>query len=840
MSQAFEFSCPLPHGLHARPATALAAFCEPFDADIVLTNTRSGEQASARSVLAMISADIREGDRCEVAIGGNEAEAARAALQSWIENRLPHCDDDLADEEESAPAAEVPRSLALLEPEFVRGTGLSAGIGQGAAVVLSGPRFPAALLEAAGDSVGREWQKITTARAGAVRQLESALADRAGAEAAVLQAHLAILQDGEFAARLQDKLESSGPSSSAAKAIAATVAHFDALLGATGNPYLQERALDIQDVAQRLMHEIYGDRARAPLPGLEADSVVIADTLAPGDFIALNGPRLKGLVLESGGRTSHTVLLAKAAGVPVLAGANQASAFARSAAGPLILDAGSGLLLDGAKSAVRAYYRREKDRNDRIEARFAAFAGQEARTRDGVRLEVAANIALPDEAETAFAAGAEGIGVFRTEMLFVGREEPPGEEEQHDAYRRAVEAAQGRPVIIRTFDIGGDKPVPWLQGDTEENPFLGVRGARLYPRVEDVFRTQLRAMLRAAAHGDLRVMLPMISTPDELRWARGVYDSVRAELEMAGKAHAAAPLGVMIEVPSAVYAIDRLAPLSDFFSIGSNDLAQYFLAADRGNEQLKDLYTAFQPSFLRLLQELVDEAKSHGVYIGLCGDMASDERALPLLAGLGLDEISLTAPQIPRTKAALAELDSVACRRMLGRAVGCAYSSEVLAELDAFTAGQSGRTLFSEDLVVFAERAEGKVAAIKQLVDLAHLAGRTDHAAALEEAVWQREDVFSTGLGFGIAIPHCKSAAVRQNSLCVARYAKPLDWQSRDGQPVDTVIMLIVRESDAGEAHMKIFAKLARSIMHEEFRDGLRACPDEESLLRFLAEAAGN
>lgn len=837
INRTFEFSCPLPHGLHARPATALALFCEPFESTITFMNTRTGAEASARSVLALISADIRHGDNCQVTVDGDDADAALDGLQTWVEVQLPHCDDDQTETDEASEAGEIPRSLALLQPEFVCGVGVSAGIGLGEPVILSGPRFPAALLDQAGEGAEQEWRKISAARAAVVQQLEADHAVRGGTEASVLRAHLAILQDEEYSARLHAAVSQPGENSSAAKSIAMVVDHFDTLLGETGNPYLQERALDIQDVSQRLVQAIYGEAARAPLPVLDADSIIVADSLVPGDFITLNGPHLKGLVLESGGRTSHTVLLARAAGIPVLTGAAKAMTIARSAKEALIVDANAGLLLDAAGDAVRNYYFREKEILDAVESGFADFRQQEARTQNGVRLEVAANISLAEEAEAVFSNGAEGIGVFRTEMLFVGRDQPLGEEEQYKAYCHVAEAAQGRPVIIRTFDIGGDKPVPWLQGPAEDNPFLGVRGARLYPEAEEVFRTQLRAMLRAAAHGDVRIMVPMISTPDELRWARGIYDDVRAELKESGIEAVKVPFGIMIEVPAAVYSIDKLAPLSDFFSIGSNDLAQYFMAADRGNNRLQNLYSSFQPAFLRLLQETVDEAKTHGQYIGLCGDMASDERALPLLVALGLDEISLTAPQIPRTKAALAELDSAACRGLMGRVVCCENSSGVLAELEKFQLENGRQSLFSEDLVVFSDSAGSKEGAIKQLVDRVHLAGRTDRAAALETAIWQREDVFSTGLGFGMAIPHCKSPAVRQNSLCIARYKTALDWNSRDGEPVDTVIMLIVRESDAGEAHMKIFAQLARRIMHAEFREGLRACPDESSLLQYLQSA---
>ena len=835
MTYAFEFKCPLIHGLHARPATSLVEFCESFEADISCLNQRTGASALTRSVLALLSADIRHGDICEITVDGIDAKDAGKALEAWLANELPHCDDELDLDETQVVGADMPLSLSILEPPFLSGQGLSMGIGQGMPVVLSGPRFPTALLEQTARSAEEEWHRLTTALVTAIQRLEADVAVCKGAEKAVLQAHLAILQDEEYSSQLRQTLFEASVPLSAARAIALTVEHFEDVLGQTGNPYLQERILDIQDVSQRLMQAVYGDIAQAPRPELQTDSVVVADALTPGDFISLNGPFLKGLILESGGKTSHTVLLARAAGIPALGGVAHATAFAKSSTGPLILDAGAGLLLMGENQAILDYYRRETDRLETIETRLDAFANVEARTADGFRIEVAANISLPGEAESAFVAGAEGIGLFRTEMLFVGQDEPPSEQQQYEAYRQVVEAAQGKPVIIRTFDVGGDKQVPWLDaGSTEENPFLGVRGARLYPKTEMVFRTQLRAMLRAAQHGDVQIMLPMISLPEELRWARGVIEEVRSELEETTGQVARSRLGIMIEVPSAAYSIDKLAPMCDFFSIGSNDLAQYFFAADRGNEQLSNMYSHFHRAFLRLLRFVLDEARTHGVYTGLCGDMASDERALPLLVGLGLDEISLTAPQIRRTKAGLAQLDTTACRNLLDQLVSSEDSHSVRQELEKFQIESTGGSLFAEELVVFEERAESKVEVIKQMVDRVHLAGRTDQVAALETAIWQREEVFSTGLGFGIAIPHCKSAAVRQNSLCVARYRQPLDWQSRDGEPVDTVIMLIVRESDAGEAHMKIFAQLARSIMHESFREGLRACPDERSLLQYL------
>ncbi|MCW8927040.1 MAG: PEP-utilizing enzyme, partial [Xanthomonadales bacterium] len=409
MSHRFEFNCPLPHGLHARPATAMAAFCEPFDARVILRNDRNGVEASAHSVLALISADIREGDRCVVRVSGTGSETVSGALQEWISKQLPHCDDEL--EADAVVSAGLPRSLAMLQPDYVGGSGLSTGIGLGQPVVLSGPRIPVELLELAGDGIDAEDRKLAAARVTAIRQVEAALATRGGAEAAVLRAHLAILQDEEYTTRLETAVREAGETAPAAAAVSAVVGHFDRLLAATGNPYLLERALDIRDVSMRLLGVIYGDVARPALPSLSVDSVVVADNLAPGDFIALRGERLRGLVLESGGRTSHTVLLARATGVPVLTGAANAVAFARGVTGPLVVDAGAGLLVDASKPTVREYYTGEQAKLDTIAARFTAHAQREARTGDGVRLEVSANIALPEEAPEVFANGAEGIGV---------------------------------------------------------------------------------------------------------------------------------------------------------------------------------------------------------------------------------------------------------------------------------------------------------------------------------------------------------------------------------------------------------------------------------------------
>ena len=835
MDTSLTFECPLPNGLHARPATALSMLAERYAANIRLVNRRNGRNASAKSVLALLSADVRGDDPCELTFAGADAAAARTALAEFVAQALPHCDDGPASP--PPPTGPVPRSLALLDPRLVAGRGIGGGIGIGAPHVIAGPRIPDALLAAPGQGADAEWQRIAAAKARVQAGYEAELAQRRGTDAAVLAAHLAILKDEEYAGRLRTALFDDEREISAAQAIAGALRHFDALLGSTDNPYLRERALDVQDVSMRLLHEIYGDAASAPLPALNAPAVVVAAELTPSAFVALDKEQLRGLVLESGGTTSHTVILARAAGIPLVVDAPGAVALARSATGPLVADASAGLLVDSSGERVHAWYARRQATVAAIAARVDRYRSLAACTADGQRVEVAANIASAADAARAFAAGAEGIGLFRTEMLFMERDAPPSAEEQLAAYRAVLTAAEGRSVIVRTFDIGGDKPVPWLATVAEDNPFLGVRGVRLYPRCADVFDTQLAALLRASCGGDLRIMVPMIATACELRWVRARLEAMRERLQEAGTPVGTPRLGIMVEVPAAALALDRLAPLIDFISIGSNDLAQYFLACDRGNAGVRDLYTACHPPFLRLLRTIVDDARAHGLRTGVCGEMAGDPALLPVLVGLGVDELSMSPPSIPGAKEKLSRLRAARCRELVTSLAELEDAEAVAQALRSFESAAAQAPLFDAALVTFLPDAASKAEVIRELVDLAHAEGRTDAPAELEEAVWQREDVFSTALGFGIAVPHCKSAAVLHNSLCIARVGRPVAWGSRDGKPVDTILLLLTREADAAEAHLKVFAQLARRIMHEEFRNCLRQCENGARLVDYLRGA---
>ena len=370
-------------------------------------------------------------------------------------------------------------------------------------------------------------------------------------------------------------------------------------------------------------------------------------------------------------------------------------------------------------------------------------------------LPILANVCSAEEVAAAVARGAEGIGLFRTEMLFMDREAPPSEDEQAAIYSAAVRAAEGRPVTLRTFDFGGDKPVPYLNLPVEKNPFLGNRGARLYPRWNDLLRTQLRAVFRAASIGKIRLMAPMITCPEEMRAFRAAVDEARADFP-----GTEVPVGMMIEVPAAACALEDFAAHADFFSIGTNDLAQYFLAADRDNPYVSTLYSAYHPSFLRLLRHVVELAHAHDRPVSLCGELAERPEALPLLLGLELDSISIAASRILTAKADLARLDSAAARDHLNAL--CEYSERVDVEraLHNFRAAASSPPLLAAELIEVSSDSVNKHEVIKELADLLGVTERTADPAALEDAVWRREEAYSTGFGYGFAIPHCRSELV--------------------------------------------------------------------------------
>ncbi|MGA2245031.1 MAG: phosphoenolpyruvate--protein phosphotransferase [Verrucomicrobiota bacterium] len=809
-----EFICPLPSGIHARPASALEEVVRHFASEVTLLNRRTQRSANGKSILGMVGTDIRLGDPCVFKVSGPDEREAVAALGAFLKDQFPHCDAPLA-AMESGAAGPLPPCLRDAGATIFRGQPVVPGIGRGRVIQCGKFAVPPSLVRNGVADTGREWRRLDAA----LEKLDTAygqrLATAKGLEAALVAVQRSIARDMDFRGSLRAAVTER--QRTAAGAIEEAEAQFSQMLAASGNPMLCERALDVQDICLLLLREIYGDAARTAGVTLTADAVVTADSLTPGQFLALDRTFLKGLVLASAGGTSHTVILARSFNIPTLAGVQDLPAF-QIGRQEAVVDAEAGALVTNLTEAARRYYALEERRVLGRQARLKKLSARAGATEDGQRIEIAANISTAAEASAAFDSGAEGIGLFRTEMLFLDRPAPPDEQEQFESYRAALAAANGRPVVIRTLDVGGDKPLAYLNLPAEANPFLGRRAVRIYPEFESLFRTQVRALVRASAWGKLGVMIPMIATVDEARWVRNVVAGEQQKCATEKIAFdPAMPLGAMIEVPAAALAMEALGRELDFFSIGSNDLLQYFMAADRMEARLAALANPLQPAFLRLLKGIADAARAGKKELSLCGEMGGQVRFLPLLVGMGLNKISSAAPSVAGLKAELSRLKQAACRKLLEAALNCATADEVGALLEQFPT-QTSVPLLETELVLIESDATTKAEAIKQGVDRLFVLGRTDDSPAVEDAIWRREATYSTGFGHGFAIPHCQTNAVRFNSLVLLKLKSPVAWNSLDGQPVRIVILLAIRAAQAGATHMQVLARLARKIMDDDFR----------------------
>jgi len=829
-----SFVFPLPLGLHARPASRIQQAAARFRSTITWINARTGVSADLRSTLSLLTTDTQPNDPCRLAIEGPDEAEALASLARFIEAELPIL--EAADAEPPAPAssaADVPRVLEIEKTLYFSGLAASAGIIRGPALL----RDPALEADLEGSAAGRSPAEESAAFRAAAASLESDIKARRDAatnavERAVLDAHRAILGDPAFAASVDEAINRGGLSS--AGAVARASRFFASALRASRSAYLRERMADVRDISHQLIARLSGAEVPVRVLRLAAPSVLVAADLPPSEFLSLDRTRLLGLVLENAGATSHTLILARARGIPAVAGIP--GLLDRLQPGEEILvDGGRGLLIPSPPPAVVRYFDRDKAALEEKAARFRAESRRPGRTADGRRIEIAANIGHPEELAPAWTAGAEGIGLFRTELLLLDRTSPPGEEEQTELYSRIARAAEGRPVIIRTFDIGGDKPIPYLPMPAESNPFLGFRGIRTYDRFGDLIRAQLRAILRAAVHGPLKIMFPMVGAVEEMIAARERLAGIRAELEREGLPHGAdVETGMMVEVPSAALLVDRFADHADFFSIGSNDLLQYAMAADRGNPSVRALDQPLHPAFLRLLRIAVDAAHGRGKWIGLCGELAASRRALPLLVGLGFDELSMAAASVPETKARLGALDSASCRGLLEAALAASRASDVEALLSAFASPAAAEESIVPGLIKLGADCRSRSEALAELAIMMEQAGRTDDRAAFEQALWRREDTFSTGIGFGVAIPHCQTDAVGGVSIAVLRPAAPIAWSAADGDPVDLIVMLALPAGGAAQEHLRLLAQISRRLVHDEFREALRAATDADSVIQIL------
>ncbi len=649
-----------PLGLHARPAARFVQTAARFSAQVYVQNLSAPRgPVNAKSISAVATLGALQNHRIAITASGADAKAALAALQQLA-------DENFGDVEPAAASAnETPQTLAAPTANEIRGRAAAPGIARGPARLYRSALGP--LPENKIDDAPREWARLQAAIEKAQTQLRGARAalEARGAknQAEIFDAQILMLQDDALQeparrAIFQDRQNAARALHDASEQIAAG---FDAL----DDEYQRARAADVRAVTHQVLLHLLD---AAPPSSLER-GILIAPDLTPAETATLDPQTIQALALAYGGPTSHSAILAKSLNIPAVVALGDRI---------LTIDNGTMLIADGDNGSVlvnpdaaqlQAYDARVQG------ARAAAGRADRARhqaatTQDGHNIEIAANIGSLSDAQRAVELGAESVGLFRTEFLFLERQDAPSEEEQYETYRAVARALDGRALVLRTLDVGGDKPLPYVALPREANPFLGLRGLRLCLAQPELFKTQLRAILGVANEFPVRVMFPMVSTWQEFYDAQNLLDQARAELRARQiRVPDHLETGIMVEVPAAALLATQFAPAVDFFSIGTNDLTQYTLAAERGNPHVAALTETMQPAVLQLIALVVQAAHARKKWVGVCGEMAGDPRAIPLLVGLGVDELSMSPPLIPHAKEIVRGLNFVAAQAQAQRAL---------------------------------------------------------------------------------------------------------------------------------------------------------------------------
>jgi phosphocarrier protein FPr len=656
-----------PLGLHARPAARFVQTAARFpEAKIRVKNqTINRGPVSARSINGVTTLGIRQGHEILITSRGRQAQVALDAFQELADNNFGD-DATLTDRHTqtispSTSALNVTPDSDMTQAEPLAGVSVSPGIAIGPVIQFRPeiPTVPDHFVEDPNADWNALIDSIEKTRVEIQNDFESATHRTDEYTAGIFEAHLLFLDDDALLsptrARIFDQLMN------AAAAWIQTIEQVAEQYRNLEDEYLQTRARDVENVGNRVLLNLLGTKASPP--SFDEPGILIAPNLTTSEMVSLNPAKVLGILTAFGGPTSHAAILARSLGIPAIAGlGEQILGFENGAL--LVIDGGSGAIWRNPDPKRIARFKEKAQVAEETRRLALADSREPAITGDGHQVEVVANISIPAEAQYALDSGAEGVGVFRTEYLFLRRNEPPDEDEQVRAYRAAALGLGGYPLIIRTLDAGGDKMIPYLNLEQEPNPFLGQRGLRLSLEYPDLFKTQLRAILRVAAEFEVKILFPMVSTLDEWHAARTLLMEARRGVSESGKA---VPddieTGIMVEVPAAALLADLFAEEVDFFSIGTNDLTQYLLAAERGNPKVVQLSDGLHPASLRMIQRVVEAAHNRGKWAGVCGELAGDPQAIPILVGLGVDELSMNAPAIPRAKQIIRQLDFAIIRK---------------------------------------------------------------------------------------------------------------------------------------------------------------------------------
>jgi len=504
---------------------------------------------------------------------------------------------------------------------------------------------------------------------------EKAQVELGADKADIFEAHLLVLSDPEFVSPIGDKIKLEKVN--AEYALKEVADRFITMFEQMDNEYLKERKADFRDVSKRILSHLLGVQMVKSSMILE-EAIIVAEDLTPSDTAQLNRTFVKGFTTNVGGMTSHSAIMAHSMGIPAVVGTKMATTE---------IQHGDLIIVDGIKGEVHinptreviAEFEKKQVRFEEKKAKWAKLINEQTITSDGHYVELAANIGTSEDLESVINNGGEAIGLYRTEYLYMGRNELPSEDEQFNSYKAVLEGMDGKPVVVRTLDIGGDKDLPYLNLAKELNPFLGFRAIRLCLEEQNLFRTQLRALLRASTYGNLKIMFPMIANLDEFRAAKAIIEAEKKDLLDKGiDVSDKIELGIMVEIPSTVIMADLFAKEVDFFSIGTNDLIQYTMAADRMNESVSYLYQPYHPAILRLIKMVIDAAHTEGKWVGLCGEMAGDEIAIPLLLGMGLDKFSMSATSILKVRSQLLHLSKKEMESLVAQTLQMGTSKEVI------------------------------------------------------------------------------------------------------------------------------------------------------------------
>lgn len=560
---------------------------------------------------------------------------------------------------------------------LLKGIAASSGIAMAKAYSLVQPSL--SFIKKEVDDVEKEIKRLQGALTVTINELEAirekAKVDLGEDKAAIFEAHILIVNDPDMVASVEEKIKSEKVN--AEHALKEVTDMFIMMFEQLDDEYMRERAADIRDVRKRILSHLLGVKIVNPSM-ISEEAIVVAEDLTPSDTALLNPQYVKAFITNIGGRTSHSAIMARSMGIPAVVGTKTATE---------VIKDGDLIIVDGLKGEVHVNpseeviqrYKDEQIRFEKQKAEWEKLLNEKTVSADGHQVKLVANIGTPNDVESVVNNGGEGVGLFRTEFFYMGRNELPTEEEQFESYKAVLERLDGKPVVVRTLDIGGDKELPYLNLPKEMNPFLGFRAIRLCLDKQDIFRTQLRALLRASSYGNLKIMFPMIATLDEYRQAKRIFEEEKQKLIGEGvPVSDDIEVGMMVEIPSTAVMADQFAKEVDFFSIGTNDLIQYTMAADRMNERVSYLYQPYSPAILRLVKMVIDAAHKEGKWAGMCGEMAGDEIAIPLLLGLGLDEFSMSATSILKARSQILQLSKKEMEDLAQTALQMSTTDEVI------------------------------------------------------------------------------------------------------------------------------------------------------------------